>query len=647
MSIQDDIAAYRQQPSNIQQDIAAYQNQGSTVTKEPEKVDPSFLQKLDMINSGVNRGVTHFTLALMSKLPFGDKYQQNIKNYDAAVEAEQQNNIKKYNGYYPQVGEGLGETLATLPAGGLLGYAAPAAAGIAPLGLKTAAKYGAAAAEGAGVLSGVESQRYDPNKPGQLFNTDAAKASLNNPVSYILPAAGEKLNTWVNASKALGEAKQVDPYAMARDLKYNVINGQNVGSPTQKLSNEMFDPLSFLTGFGKRAAQLENIGTPITNFIAAHAGNAPSTKPLDLIDYAGKQVDATLNKINNTEDALWNKPFINKPITDPQSVKNEAISALDAVNSSGIPIDGFNKQMLNLIRQPNMDVNQAKKIQSLIGDAAGKAINNQNATGGYDLYSQLKDFKSNIIDHIQTSLTPDSGNLMQKSRDLNDFAAARQFTANKQSLYENAPLVKAAIGNEANAQSLINNLVSESGVMPPKKAAFNILNPEGQNSVEALKVANALKASDSAGKINLQTFLDRLYDDTQTEKILRPDTYKALQGLNQYLTSVKNAGKGGWWKQAALLGMTGLGAAAGGVSGHIDMTAPLATYGAALMIANHSPLKSLLGVLPKNLSEGTYNFLTNAVGKHLSRAGMFISNDGVLRHKDEPIVPDDQGASQQ
>jgi hypothetical protein len=271
------------------------------------KKEPDFLKKLDMINTGVHRGVTHFTHALMSKLPFmppegsplGDAYQKAIQDADAGVEAEQQKNIDTYTGFYPQVGEFAGEMLATAPAGGLFGAAAKgaqAAGQLAPAGLKTIAKYGTSALGGAAAIGALESQRYNPNNPTALFNTEATQNALENPLSYALPALGTKLSTWAQASRKLGETKEVVPNIRAVDLKE--------AGPARKFQQQFFGFLPALTGFGKQVKELDQIGGDLDNFVRNVSGNLTDIRASSLKDYAAKQMSGALKVMKLKGDLL-------------------------------------------------------------------------------------------------------------------------------------------------------------------------------------------------------------------------------------------------------------------------------------------------------------------------------------------------------
>lgn len=652
MAIQDDIAAYQaqqQQPAptnDINADIAAYQQnqqaapisvsnnpvvpEGQDWTTAGGKVvggqqEPGFIKKLDMIASGVDRGVKNFTLALMSKLPFGEKYQNAIKQVDADATAVQEYNKKNYGGLYPGIGEVGGELLATLPAGGALGGVAKGAkllGEVLPTGLKTIGKYGTSALGGAGVLAGVESQKYDPENPGQLINTEKAGEALSNPLSYALPMAATKLGTWGEAAQKLGVAKEEFPNIMARNLKEG---------PTQKLSDMFFNIPATLTGVGKQAKQVEGIGDDISSFIMKTAGTKEAQTADNLREYSANIIQSTLKKMGRAEDKIWDKGFKSTLISDAQAVKDDVINAIDLLKTNKVPgYDTVVNSLNNGIRKGDLKVEDVKKLQTIM---SGAAINAKSLEGGIgnELASSLGGIKDNLLNHIQNSLSPDA---------MKDFIAAKAFSANKFELFKNAPLLQKAINDEASAHKLVNSLISEGGVLPPKKAVMGILSGKGQDMVAATKVQQALESADNgSGHIDLDKFLKATSPYTQSKEILNKDAYQNLVGLNKYIKTVKESGNVGRLGQVATGAALAGGAGAGAMGmGTIGMALPLIGYGAASFVANHSPLKSLMYAVTKNLPKNTMDLVTKNIEKHLTRAGYFMSEDGVFKHKDDKDV---------
>jgi len=636
MAIQDDIAAY--QSKDINADIAAYQQHPDAVPEsqtisesqfyqapvEVVKQEPGFMKKLDMINTGVHRGVTNFTFALMSKLPFGDRWQNAIKEQDAAIGAEQQKNKDTYSGYYPQGGEIAGEVLATLPAGGALGAVGKAATfvgKVAPTGLKTLGKYGTSATGGAGVLAGVESQKYDPENPGQLVNSEAAGAALTNPLSYVLPAAATKLSTWAESAQKLGVAKEQFPNIMARNLKEPGI--------TTKLYDSFFNIPSALTGVGKQSKQVEGIGDDISNFIMKQAGTKEAQTADNLRQYSANIMQSTLKKMGRAEDKMWDMGFKTTPISNIQGVKDDVKNAIDLLKTNKTPgYETVVNYLNNGIRKGEMKVEDVKKLQTLV---SGAAINAKSLEGGVgnQLAGDLTNIKDSLLNHIQGSLSPEA---------MKDFSAARAFSSNKFELFKQAPLLQKALNDEASAHNLINSLISEGGVIPPKKAALDILSGKGRDMVGATKLQQALESSDTAGHINLDSFLTKTSAFTQTSKVMNKDAYTSLQGLNKYIKTVNDSVNVGRMGQALTGGVLAAGAMGAGAAG---LALPLVAYGAASFVANHSPLKTLLYAATKNLPKNTMDLVNKNIEKHLTRAGYFMSRDGVLKHKDDKDVPNE------
>lgn len=579
------------------------------------KKEPGFLKKLDMINTGVHRGVTHFTHKLMSLLPLGKDYQERIKRADEAVEREQQSNIQTYGSLYPKIGEIGGELLATLPVGGLYGKVTQGAQALGktlPLGFQTIGKYGASALGGAGVLAGMETQRYDADRPDQLLNTEAAVDALKNPLSYVLPAVGTKLSTWADKSRQLGVAKESVKGIMARDILEP--------GPIRKVSHQFFDSLPMLTGLGKRAKQIEHIGDDIQRFISKVSGGNEAVLSKDLIKFAGTKVQSALQRIKRGGDQLWNQPFKTKVIADTQGVKDNVLNAIDILKGSGIPLEAKTIKFLNQgMRKGGITVEDVKNLQSIIGDAAINAKNAGAGGIGNRMSKELIDTKNGLLDEIQKSLSP---------ADMKDFMAAREYSARQFQMYKEAPKLQKALESEVASRKLIKDLLSETE-MSPKKSVMNIMSPRGQKAVQAAKIAKALEDSDIDGKINLTSFLNKTSEKTQTPEILGNQTYKALQGLNKYLSSVNEASQGNWWKQATLMG--GLAAGGSAVAG----PSALIAYPVATFIANHSPLKTALHALTKKLPDSTYKYLTQSIENQLVKGGFLMTREGVLQHKDD------------
>lgn len=607
-------------------DTAGYEISNGKTTRIP-----TFVKKAEMISSGAMKGALTFTANLLS---LGEKGLRGggtptvvpgaVDYWDKKVKAD---NAAFGNGY-TSAGQVGSEMLTTAPVGGILGQVGKGAAALgelAPTGLKTLAKYGTSILGGAGALASTETQRFDPNNPGQLINKDAAENALKNPMSYLLPAIGTKIATWMDASRALGKAKEVIPSIMARDIKPD--------SASKTASQMVFDSLPNLTGMGKRVNQMADIGDDIGRFISQTASkDYTPVYAKNYIQTAGQELQNTLKKVDKAGDVLWNKPFKTAPIQDVQGVKDEAISAIDLLKGSGVPLEGSSIKFIQAgLRKDKMTVDDAKKLQSLISKASIDA----NGVGegiGAELSNKLRDHKDNILGYIQSSLTPEQ---------MKDFTAARTYSSNVFQMYREAPKLNQAIVDERAARGVIKDLTSEAEVTPKK--ILNTLSPEARMATAQYKVAKALEDSDTAGKINLNTFLDKTAEYTQTPEILGTAAYKSLQGLNKYLNSINNAGSVGWWRSAAMLGAATGGAATAGVTmGAPAAAAAVASYAAAHFIANHSPLKTVLHAMTKDLSDTTYKHLESIVTKHLTRAGFLISEDGVLQHKDEKtFAPDD------
>lgn len=590
-----------------------------------DKQEPGFLKKLDMINTGVHRGVTKFTLALMSKLPFGEKYQNAIKQVDKDVNDEQEYNKKTYSGYYPQGGELAGEMIATLPAGGLLGkvgQGAIKAGELMPTGLKTLFKYGTAGVGGAEALALMESQKYDPEKPGQLFNSKTAGETMGSPLSYAIPMVGTKLNTWLGATEKLGKAREIDPYATANSIK-------DPDSASKKFGDQFFGILPALTEMGHAVKQRSKIGDAVGNWINSVSTEATKNMSASqLMEYAGNQVKGALNVTKLKGDLLWDKPFKYKSITDPEGLKDDVINALDIISNTKkiIPSAGFTEDSLKeLLRTKNLTVDTAKNIRSALGDTIyelGKL-----GPAAKSVKEKLSGIKDNVFGHIQKSIGDE---------DLKDFNAALEYSSMFSKLKKDTPLVRQAIFDNVAAIDLVRNLTGTKRQITHSRGVLNEMTDKGKDSMMVAQIAEAMEKNKKPGGFDLNGFLNSTKEANFPESLRKSELYNSFEGLQKYLSSVNDASKVTGFKQmalgAGLVGATGLGATISAATA----AAPVVGYMAANLIANHSLLKRIFhAIKTKALPENTYEALKKAADKHLTRAGYIITEDGSLRHKND------------
>lgn len=576
----------------------------------------SFLKKLDMINTGVHRGVTHFTHKILSLIP-SDTLRGRIKAADKAVEDEFQRNIQEYGPGYSKAGEVAGEVLATLPLSGPYGKLAEGASylgRVAPTGLKTAAKYGASALGGAGLFAAAESQRYDPEHPDQLINKEAAQNVLESPASYLVPMAGTKLSTWMGRSRDLQEARKVLPSVLPRDTLPE--------GPTRKLSHSFFDALPAITGTGKRVKQLEGIGDDVQNLITKLSGQPEAMHSKDLIKYAGSKLQSGLQKLEKGQSELWNKPFLKAKISDPSAVRDAVVEATDLLKDSGLPTAGRAvKLMQQGLRKGALSVDDVKNIQSVLGKSV-QSIQQADSGGiGQEIGSQLSRIRRSLMDPIQKSLSGDQ---------LKDFMAAREYSGRLFEMQKQIPHLADAMTDEIAARKIVRDLLRETEKYS-KPTVMGVLPESGKKAVQAAKIAQALEASDRNGMVSLSSFIKRTSEATGTPELLG-ENYKAIQGLNKYLTSIQEASSPSFMKKGIAIG--GLGAAAGAST----MSTPaglgvLASYPALVYISNHPFLKNALGAMTKNMSSSTYNYLSKQVENHLTRAGFYMTHDGELKQE--------------
>lgn len=572
---------------------------------EPVRKEPGFMKKLDAINTGVHRGVTHFTYKLLSMIP-SEKGRANIKAADKRLDEEQQSNIEAGMGGYAKGGELAGEMLATLPVAGPLGGVMKGASALGkalPYGAKTLGKYGAAGVGGAGVLAGMESQRYDPENPGGLLNTEAAGRALESPLSYAMPMAGAKLGAWAEQSRKLQQGRQTIPQLLPRDVLEPGM--------TRKMSHRFFDSLPMVTGMGKRINQLESIGDDVQGVIQRLSGGNEALMSKNLIKYSGAKLQGALKRIKKGQTELWSKPFLKKPITDGVEVRDISREALDLIEEvkTAVPLAGRSQTLIDkTLRKGTLKVDDVKNVQSIIGDVISGVKKTNSGGVGRDLTKQLTDIRHRLMNPIQKSL---------QGEELKDFMAAREYSSRYYKMQEATPQLKKAMYDEIAARKLIGKVISDTETVD-RKAVLGIMSPKGQQAAQAAKVAKALEQSDVDGKINLSSFINRTAEKTNTPELLG-DSYTAIKGLNKHLSSINEAVHGG----------------GEGMVNKVMAAGALITYPAAAMFANHPPLKRIAGALTKNLSSSSYKYLSESLQKQLTRAGFLYGQDDVLSHKDE------------
>lgn len=665
MAIEDDFNALQQQGSNIEQDFNALQNPQAVPDnqavqesqfqtpdqmkaletqqvlgspKDPNfdtsglqeweykgglvtgaKREPGFLKTLDMLNTGVHRGVTQFTLGIMSMLPFGQKYQNALKKVDADVEAEQQKNIKTYNSIAPVVGELGGELLATAPAGGLLGGVAKAAnavADIAPTGLKLLGKYGTSGLGGASVLSGTDALQYqgdafDVGKAAGTFTQD-----MSSPMSYALPMVGTAIGKYLDKTKALANAPEG---ALPRDLM--------TGTP-KKLYNMMFDSIGMMSPVGARAAQLENIGKPIEAVIRGIAGIEGKVNAEDMKTLASKYIQNGLKHLDAKETLLWeNGGFKSAAVNNLDELLPEIKTAQELIQRIKLPsysqTNALLDESLKGLKDGKVTFEDIKNMGGILGNAATDAYSQGGGT-----WTQIGSTLSNIR---KTLLDKASGNL--SGEQLKAYKTAQAFTKSQYELQDSIPLVKDAITDEFSARKIVENILSDSKLFD-KSSAMGIASNKGQAIIKGAKVAQALSNATGDTGVNLTSFLKEVapqYTTSGTEKLLG-DEYKYIAGLAKHLSAVNEAKKIGNSNKFAATAI-GAGAITGlGATGNLnwDNAKAIAPYAAMLFAANNPVLKRLLGYTTKNVSDSTYKYMTDKIQNLFTRGGFIYNDDGSI-----------------
>lgn len=624
------------------------------------KRDPKFLDTLDMINTGVHRGVTHFTLGLMSMLPFGEKYQRALKKYDVEVEAEQQKNIKTYDSIAPFVGEIGGELLATAPVGGalaklgskslsLIGGEAilPGVINTAlPKGTRLLGGYGTSAVGGAGLLAGTEALRYQ----GQQFDPSQAmetfKDTMSSPAAYLFPAAATATGRYMEKSRDFQKVIDQGIDVLPRDLKE-----KGVG---RTLSYLFYDSLGMLTPLGRRAEQLQNIGSSIKSVIRSISATSEAMTSSDLKNYASKNLQRGLKKLEAKGTLLWeNGGFKKAVINNYDEILPDINNALRIIREGKLPtygraealiqeeasklvpqqtkkvtsnlVDMYGSKFEKLLTIPQkgkITLEDVKNIFGIIGDAASDAfrLGGGTMTG---LGRDLSSIRKSIMEKAKANLN---------ETQLRNFKTAQEFTKNQYELEDAIPLIKDALVDEISANKIIEGIMKDS-VTFDKSKAMGIMSEKGQLATKGAIVAKALEQSSTDAGVDLTKFLNKVAPAegvSNAEKILGRE-YDYVKGLAKHLSAINEARRIGNFGKFAL-GTGAVAATALGLTGSLQLGdfKLVAAYPAMVFAANHPVLKRLLGYSTKKLSDSTYKHLTNKIQDIFTRAGYMYNEDGSL-----------------
>lgn len=628
----------QQFPVQTDENSPSWMTAGGTLTnpnQEQAKIqNPGFMKTLDMLNTGVHRGVTNFTLGVMSILPFGKSYQKAIKDYDASIEAEQQKNIGKYSSLAPQIGELGGELIATSPAGGLLGKIGSKAIGLAageavapslgltgalPVGTRLLGAYGTAGAAGATVLGGTEALRYqgdqfDPSKAVETFTE-----TMSNPLAYAAPIVGTAVGRYLNKAKALA-GQGVD--LLPRDVMER--------GPAKKLYNAIFDSVQMMSPISRRAAQLENIGDSVENIIRGFTGMEGKVNADKLVDYASKNLQMGLKKLDAKGNILWEQGgFKSAPVQNMDEISPLLEQAKQLYQETGATnYTRFNKRIDYKSMGKNLSFGDIKEIGTVLGDAAHDAFKSGKALDA-EVGTKLSQIRKEILEKASGNLNDDQ---------LKAFKAAQTFTKSQYELQEAVPLVKEAINSELEARKVVQGILKDS-LEFDKTAAMNIMSPKGQAVTKGAAIAQALADSTDDAGVNLNKLLKKLapeYTSSNVEKVLGKE-YEPIAGLAKHLSAINEARRIGQSTKitAAVLGS---GAVAGlGASGNLNMENinAVAPYAAMLLAANHPVLKRLLGAGTKKLSPSTYNLINSKIQDIFTRAGFLYNEDGSMSKQEK------------
>ena len=645
---------------------------------------PGFMKTVDMLGTGALEGIAGYA-AFMNKLTPDLVKLPNGKGAVATGlaagqkaladrSAEQQEMYP--DSWSPTVGKFAGEMAATAPLagpafGGLM-KSGEKIAELLPYSTKTVGKYlfgYQAGQELGGVIAGT---KQDPNKPDQLFNTEAYGIASDSMLSGILSMAGVKAGAWANKSRELNKIETaLDKPAIPRDFTgYAADELQNLKySPTRKLSHLILDAGSAMTGTGARVKQMSEMLPGLWKYTMQMAGKKEITYSSELLESVAGRVTNTLRKMKNHSNSLYNNGgFKEVKIKNPQEISDIAGDAVRALKDSEIP--GASKAG-NLISKTSsklktsteeqlqsdsvrsylgssprvkdsITVDEVKSIQSLLSKAIKKGYDEGGLLG--DSAGELSKIKDQLYKPIMDSLD---------GKQLKNFNAAKTFYSKYKQTEEISPLLTKGINDELYAKKLAEKLISEAETVD-EAALMGLLPKKGRQELVGAKVAKVLQEAGKTGQLNLNEVIGAMAPYKQAAKLANPktsffgqakppksvpETLKTMEGMRMYLQSVKEAEGVSFGRQGTIaVGMAG--AMGGGMlaGGPVGLAAAAVSYPAMIWAANHPYLKRAFGAMTKDLSDSAYKHIVNKIQATISRSGFLIDDDGALKHKKEKAI---------
>jgi hypothetical protein len=604
-------------PEDSHYDLS-FKSEPKSTPEIKEKPSLDWRQKLEVGTLAVHKGVLNFTSKILSMIP-SDTLRSKVQQHYKSVENDLENVKQKYDTYIPQVGEFTGEMLATAPVGAALGgvmRAASALGKMAPLGLQTLVKYGAGVGGSAAVMGGQEAMRYNPEKPDEMINTQAAGQALSNPLTYGLGALGTKLGTYAQNAQKYGDAQKILPGVFPRDTR--------PAGLTNKILSTAFDSIPTITGFGKRVEQLDNLGDDLRQFVTKVSGSPEALHAKDLEKMSASALQKGLKGMVTGERELWSKPFKTIPISDADAVRKSAsmFSRGMESNLNELPISLNNDfaKINSALKDKNLTVDSLKNAYSAYGSMLPKIWKAKLGNMGREAAEKIKSAQDDIMSKIESTLH-NSGN--QGAFD--DFIAAREYSQRWHQYQRELPKIQKALTDETAARQLVKGLISDSTTVNQNKL-MSTMDKAGQAQVQALKISKALEAAeDGTGKINIPAFLKATGESSSTPELFGKN-YETIKGLNKLLGNINSATQAPTLSRSVgALGAVGMGAAA--ASGVPGGAAAVVALPVLTWAVNHPVAKNLLARLSNNVSKSQYEYITNRVQSLLIKGGFNLTND--------------------
>ena len=328
-------------------------------------------------------------------------------------------------------------------------------------------KYGSAAAATLPVSAAMMGTMYDPEKPDQLWNSEAATDMLSNPLAAGLGALTAKFAPYMDDVQKLAKAKENFSKVSARHIEDQ--------SVLTKQKERIFGFIPNLTDLGKPARLIDEVEDSLYQAISYMAGTSAKIPWHKLQKKAAITLHNTMKSLSRGEDRLWRAvpqqtaikkvPEVQQEIKDLSAYIRERSKQLP--RGSGIIVESIEE----LTKKGKLTVGEVKEAQTQVGNLIHTLT--QKDPGMYSTaIDVLENTKQNLLGHIQQSL-PESA---QRA-----YGAASQFSAMQFKAKKELPQLIDAYKDVHAAKQIIGQLMTGSA----DEKFLNMLQGDGQKQVQA------------------------------------------------------------------------------------------------------------------------------------------------------------------